>query len=202
MKTYLVSSATAAEICKITDNTNRFVQINFANELQKVCWRFNVDCREIVDACNNEYNRNKIFTPGLGAYGFCLTKDPKFFAKFSYRSGMVRGALLINDWPLKRIAQQINAKYKTVAILGLAFKGLPPTDDTRFAPFGELEKMCRHTKFQTFDPHIASNSASITKALEGAEAVVILTQCKEFYAARDEIKKHNIDIIDPWSVLE
>ena len=191
------SDATVAEVCKLTDNTFRFTKIVFTVELSKVCDTLGIDPNEVVSICNKGYDRNQIMRPGLGAYGLCLQKDPKVFSEYSHPGGMIRGAIGINSYPLDQIAFHV-AKCDHVAVLGLAFKGGSKTDDTRLSPFEYLAKMCRKVKFTTYDPVVKGTHPTINAAIEGAQAVVILTPCEEF---KDVEVGKGVVVFDPWGMM-
>ena len=75
-KVSIVSSPRVAEMCKLVDNLYRTTNIAFANELGMVCEKIGIDANEVASIVNNSYPRTNIFSPGLGADGPCLSKDP------------------------------------------------------------------------------------------------------------------------------
>ncbi|MGP3668153.1 MAG: NAD(P)-binding domain-containing protein [Candidatus Bathyarchaeota archaeon] len=75
--TYLVSKVEIAELCKIVENTYRFVQIAFAEELRILCENFGLSFEEVRKACNTKWNI-EILEARQGIGGECLPKDTKY----------------------------------------------------------------------------------------------------------------------------
>ena len=141
----IVSNPRTAEMCKLVDNLYRANNIAFANELGIVCEKIGIDANEIVSAVNTSYPRTKIFSPGLGADGPCLSKDPIIFkhaaSKHKIQTHVVDGSILQNKFSTLRVANMVkehilrnNLEKINLAIVGLAFKGFPETDDLRGSP--------------------------------------------------------------------
>lgn len=142
-----VSSPLVAELCKLSDNMYRALNIAFANELGELCERIQVDAYEVVQAVNSAYPRTNIFRPGLGAGGPCLSKDPLILRNFA--ESLQVGVPIIESTaetslvPVRRIVREVRAFLDThalasarIALLGLAFKGVPETDDLRGSAAG------------------------------------------------------------------
>ena len=70
-----LSSPSAAEFAKLTDNSYRNTVFAFANELAMAAEDKHLNVQEIIDACNAGYPRNNIPIPGPVS-GYCLGKDP------------------------------------------------------------------------------------------------------------------------------
>jgi len=77
-----VNSPEVAELTKIVENTYRYLQISFAEELKIVCDSKNVDFEELRNACNTKWNIN-ILENQKGIGGHCLPKDTKMFLAFA-----------------------------------------------------------------------------------------------------------------------
>jgi nucleotide sugar dehydrogenase len=86
-----VKSPEVAELTKIVENTYRYLQISFAEELKIVCDSKNVDFEELRKACNTKWNIN-ILENQKGIGGHCLPKDTKMFLSFA--NGGVSKSLL------------------------------------------------------------------------------------------------------------
>jgi nucleotide sugar dehydrogenase len=138
------SSLEAAELVKLSNNTFRDLSFAFANELAMLADKYNIDSREVINAANEGYPRDKIPFPSPGVGGYCLTKDPILFS--CDHLGRREDALLglssreVNRkaslYPLKHIDRFLirnNSKLRdmVVAVIGVAFKGDPETTDTR-----------------------------------------------------------------------
>ena len=137
-----VSSLEAAEIVKLVDNTYRDVQFGFANEVARVCEAFGVNAMEVISSGKLGYQRTNVPLPGLVG-GPCLEKDPHILAQSARGRGVeleiTRSGRMVNErQPQETVnfiaAEMARRKFGAgakVAMLGLAFKGVPATDDLR-----------------------------------------------------------------------
>lgn len=71
----VVTDARTAEMCKLTENSSRDVQIAFANELSIICDKFGIDVWELISLANR-HPRVNILRPGAGVGGHCIAVDP------------------------------------------------------------------------------------------------------------------------------
>ena len=162
-----VSSPEVAELCKLIDNTYRVMNISFANEIGDICQKFGVDPHEVREVVNNAYDRTNLFQSGLGADGPCLSKDPQILQYYANERDVttrVLDALITkgNESTMRvaRIASRFLIEHKVrrpkVAMMGLAFKGTPETDDTRDSPAAKiqsaLQKTVGNVEFKYYDP--------------------------------------------------
>ena len=86
----VVTSARAAEMAKLTENSFRDVNIAFANELSLICDRLNIDVWELIELANR-HPRVSILSPGPGVGGHCIAVDPWFIvASAPDESRMIR----------------------------------------------------------------------------------------------------------------
>lgn len=142
----VVTDARTAEMCKLTENSSRDVQIAFANELSMICDRLGIDVWELIRLANR-HPRVNILQPGAGVGGHCIAVDPWFIvASAPQDAQLIRAARLRNDskpgWVLDKgkaalfdalaAAPGRSLSDMTVACLGLAFK--PNIDDLRESP--------------------------------------------------------------------
>lgn len=137
VKPVQLSSPEAAEMAKIACNAQRDLQFAFANELALLCENFNIDANEVVEAANHDYPRARISKPGPVG-GPCLGKDIYILAQ-SMEKGQEAPQLMLaarhkNEYVLDHALSQIASiakPVKKISLLGLAFKGSPPTGDIR-----------------------------------------------------------------------
>ena len=66
-----------AEMCKLTENSSRDVQIAFANELSLICDKAGINVWELISLAN-KHPRVNILQPGCGVGGHCIAVDPYF----------------------------------------------------------------------------------------------------------------------------
>lgn len=124
-----------AEMCKLTENTYRDINIAFANELSKVCDRLGIDVFQLIELANC-HPRVNVHTPGVGVGGHCIAVDPWFIhEKFEDITPLICQARTVNDTKPDWVAQRIScdvAPGAKVAVLGMSFKA--NIDDIRESP--------------------------------------------------------------------
>ena len=136
------TNARTAEMCKLTENASRDVQIAFANELSLICDKAEINVWELIKLAN-KHPRVNILQPGSGVGGHCIAVDPYFITShFPLESKIIGTAREINNykalWCVEKIQNEIskfeiqNRKKPIIAICGLAFK--PNIDDLRESP--------------------------------------------------------------------
>ena len=124
-----------AEMCKLTENTFRDVNIAYANELSVICDKMGIDVFELIKLANC-HPRVNILTPGVGVGGHCIAVDPWFIhEKFEDITPLIYEARTVNDgkpeWVAGRIGRDVKPGAK-IAVLGMSFKA--NIDDTRESP--------------------------------------------------------------------
>lgn len=138
-----VSSLETAEIIKLVDNTFRDVQFGFANEVARICDAYGVNAMEVIPGGKLGYPRTNVALPGLVG-GPCLEKDPHILAQSLRDVGVeldvTTAARRVNERQPSETVDFILAEHgrrsatpPRVAVLGIAFKGVPATDDLRGA---------------------------------------------------------------------
>lgn len=136
------TNARTAEMCKLTENSSRDVQIAFANELSLICDKAGIDVWELIHLAN-KHPRVNILQPGSGVGGHCIAVDPYFItSEFPMESQIIGKAREINNykafWCAEKVRHAIrdfavkHGKAPSVALMGLAFK--PNIDDLRESP--------------------------------------------------------------------
>ena len=130
-----VSSARAAELTKLLENTYRSVNIALINELAQLAHAFDVDIWEVVDAAATKPFGFQAFYPGPGVGGHCIPLDPQFLA---WRARELRAPtrfidlaedvnIHMPDYVVSRVVEQLNgngrsAKGARVLGVGVAYK--------------------------------------------------------------------------------
>ena len=142
----ITANARTAEMCKLTENSFRDVNIAFANELSMICDKLDIDVWELI-ALANRHPRVNILQPGPGVGGHCIAVDPWFIvSKTPDEAKLIRTAREVNEskpeWVIAKVNEKVieflrdnpekNIKDVTVACYGLAFK--PDIDDLRESP--------------------------------------------------------------------
>lgn len=144
----LVTNARTAEMCKLTENSFRDVNIAFANELSLICDKLDIDVWELIRLANR-HPRVNILQPGAGVGGHCIAVDPWFIVdKTPEQARLIRVAREVNDgkphWVVDKVGAAVDAWRRDrggdaqprVVCFGLAFK--PDIDDLRESPALEI----------------------------------------------------------------
>lgn len=129
-----------AEMCKLTENTFRDVNIAYANELSVICDKMGIDVFELIRLANC-HPRVNILTPGVGVGGHCIAVDPWFiYEQFPAEAKVILAARERNENKPRFVADKVVASLgkvtDTVGVLGLSYK--PDVDDLRESPSIEL----------------------------------------------------------------
>ena len=174
---FLVSSAEAAEMAKLLENTFRMINIGMVNELAIMCERMGVDVWEVIDAAASKPFGFMKFTPGPGLGGHCIPIDPLYLSwkmkAYQYTARFIELASDINTnmprYVVTRILDAMNERGQILKgsrclVLGAAYK--PDIDDIRESPaldvIGLLQKKGATVEYH--DPYIPT-----LKTHEGAE---------------------------------
>lgn len=216
------TNARTAELCKLTENSFRDVNIAFANELSLICADQNINVWELI-ALANRHPRVNILQPGPGVGGHCIAVDPWFIvAQNPQQARLIRTAREVNDakphWVLdqvkKCVADSLTVSNKraselTVACFGLAFK--PNIDDLRESPAMAVTQLIAEWHTGTtlvVEPNISQTPAklahlatlvSIEQALTHADVLVMLVDHREFRAIASDTL-HQQAIVDTKGV--
>lgn len=137
-----VRNAETAELIKLINNTQRDLMFGFANEVASICDAIGVSAHEVIAGGNVGYPRAQMPLPGPVG-GPCLEKDPYILAEGLEAYGFVPAIAMAgrrwNETLPQRSVEDIADAYarlggstpKRIALLGVAFKGRPATDDLR-----------------------------------------------------------------------
>ncbi len=139
-----VTNARTAELCKLSENSFRDVNIAFANELSVISAKLGVDVYELI-ALTNRHPRVNILQPGTGVGGHCIAVDPWFIVDSAPEEArIIRTAREVNDakphWVVAQVAKLTKEVEKPIiACFGLAYK--PDVDDLRESPSVDAVKI-------------------------------------------------------------
>jgi UDPglucose 6-dehydrogenase len=211
---FIAMDVRSAEMTKYAANAMLATKISFMNEIANICEKVGADANQVRIGIGSDARIGYSFIyPGAGYGGSCFPKDVKALKKiaeeYNYKAKIITSVEEVNDAQKLVIAQKIIKRFgedltgKTFGIWGLAFK--PGTDDMREAPaiyiIKELVK--RGAKVQAYDPKAmeeaqecylkgVKNITYVTTkydALKNADAMVLLTEWKEFRSPDfDEVK--------------
>ncbi len=193
-----VTDDITAEMCKLTENTYRDINIAFANELSMICDKMDIDVFELIELANC-HPRVNILTPGAGVGGHCIAVDPWFIhEKFEDSTPLILAARLENDkkphYICEKVAELCDSG-ATIAVLGMAYK--PNVDDLRESPSVEI---CKHLKELGFnviccEPNAKADeingfkNLSLELAIEACDLSIITLAHDEFKEDKKLIAK-------------
>lgn len=185
-----------AEMCKLTENASRDVQIAFANELSLICDKAGINVWELIELANR-HPRVNILQPSCGVGGHCIAVDPYFITSaFPAESKLISRARDVNNnkpvWCVEKVRRAIfdfqftHRREPRVALMGLAFK--PNIDDLRESPASAIAakvlQNCSNADIMVVEPNIRRhnffNLTSYREAYEKADIVVFLVNHREF----------------------
>ena len=218
----IVTNAATAEMCKLTENSFRDVNIAFANELSLICDEQGINVWELIRLANR-HPRVNILQPGPGVGGHCIAVDPWFIVSSAPDAArIIRTAREVNDnkpqWVVDKaraeIAKQLKEKGATpikIAALGLSFK--PDIDDLRESPAMQIVEdlaniagvavMCVEPNIQKLPMSLEGKVSlvALDNALECADLVVLLVDHKEFKII-DKSRLTGLHLIDTRGVWD
>ncbi|OAT15393.1 UDP-glucose dehydrogenase [Buttiauxella noackiae ATCC 51607] len=201
----VVTNSRTAEMCKLTENSFRDVNIAFANELSLICAAQEINVWELIRLANR-HPRVNILQPGPGVGGHCIAVDPWFIvAQNPEQAQLIRTAREVNDGKPHWVVNQVKAAVAdclaetgkrsseiTIACFGLAFK--PNIDDLRESPAMEITQLLSSWHSGTtlaVEPNIHElpkklsghcELATTEEALEQADVLVMLVDHQSFKA--------------------
>lgn len=223
----------SAELTKYAANAMLATKISFINEMANLAEQLGADIEDVRRGLGSDPRIGYHFIyPGVGYGGSCFPKDVKALIHTAQSIGFTPDLLLAvesrNDAQRQLLARRIIAHYggslrgKTIAVWGLAFK--PETDDMREAPSRYLLQSlwAAGAQVRAHDPAAMDEARRIfgerddlvlcgspTEALEGADALAIVTEWKIFrvpdfaqmaHALRDRMVFDGRNLYDPETI--
>jgi UDP-N-acetyl-D-glucosamine dehydrogenase len=211
-----VSSAEAAEMTKLLENTFRMINLGLVNEMAMMCDKLNIDVWEVIEAAATKPFGFMKFTPGPGIGGHCIPIDPLYLSwklrALKYTARFIELASEINTgmprYVVGKIQDALNEHQKPlkgsrVLVVGAAYK--PDIDDLRESPaldvIGLLEQkgaiVAYHdpyvTRFKEEDTFLES-VPDLMAAVREADCVAIITNHSQYdYPAILEAAKLVVD---------
>jgi len=192
----------SAEMVKLASNAFLATKISFINEIANVCEETGADVTEVARGMGlDDRIGPKFLQAGIGFGGSCFPKDVSALKQLAGNSGyhfqLLNAVIEVNELQKRRVMGKLQKHLgslvgRTVTLLGLAFK--PDTDDMREASSLVLAARLQAdgANVRAYDPvaepqaHMlmpgAAFADSAVEATRGADAVVLVTEWKEFRA--------------------
>ncbi len=206
----------SAELTKYAANAMLATKISFMNELSNLAELLGADIEKVRNGIGSDSRIGYSFIyPGCGYGGSCFPKDVKALERTAkqvgYNAELLSAVENVNGRQKQVLINKINKHYsgnikgKTFALWGLAFK--PKTDDMREAPSRVLiEALIKAgAKVQAFDPEAMEETAriygdkeglslvdSVDQTLENADALVVVTEWKNFWSPDFDMLKEKL----------
>ncbi|PGO79347.1 UDP-N-acetyl-D-glucosamine dehydrogenase [Bacillus cereus] len=199
---HIVSNVRVAEMCKIFENSFRWINMAFVNEIACLCKTLDIDVWEMIDASATKPYGFMRFTPGMGVGGHCIPVDPYYLTyrakKYGEHTKMINLAGELNE-KMKKVTYDriidLLLKHKKlpalshIVVLGISYK--ENLDDIRESPvLPVLEKlMCTVQNVHIMDPYVKTcqlngETESVfvydCSVIEKADIVVIATPHDSF----------------------
>ena len=158
----MVTNTETAELIKLTDNMQRDVSFAISNEVAKAANRFPIKASEVISAGKIGYTRTNLFSPGPVG-GPCLEKDSYLLAEsIGWSESLALSARAVNESIVSESLDFIisflklkNILNPNICLLGLAFKGIPETNDLRGSVsieiFKELKNRLKTARLSAYD---------------------------------------------------
>lgn len=202
-----VSDVETAEMVKLIDNANRDIMFAYANEVARGCDAIGISAAEVIQAGKLGYPRTSLPMPGPVG-GPCLEKDPYILSEGLQELGVIPEITLAARRTNERLPIDVASflgtlsksldgfpKNPVIALMGLAFKGQPVTNDLRGTMarpiLSALKDNFPSSTFRGYDALVTHDEitdlglepcGSIEDAMHGANLVLILNNHPEFTA--------------------
>jgi len=202
------TNARTAEMCKLTENSSRDVQIAFANELSIICSKAGINIWELITLANR-HPRVNILQPGCGVGGHCIAVDPWFIVSdYPEQAQIIKRSRETNDYKADWCANSIletcrefeqnNGKEPIVACMGLAFK--PDIDDLRESPAKYIvSRVISESNVEVLvvepniDTHKSFHLTNYREACQKADIIAWLVPHTPFYGILKDDSKIELD---------
>jgi len=214
---FIHTNLETAEMIKYASNAFLAVKITFINEVANLCEAVGANVMDVAKGMGRDGRIGpKFLHPGPGYGGSCFPKDTKAIADIGRKNDcqmtIIDAVIAANERQKKRMVAKIergmgDVDGKQIAVLGLSFKG--NTDDMRDAPALTIVRalVAKGAKIKAFDPAAMESSKQLLRdlehsitycanefaAIEGADALVILTEWNQF---------RNLDLVEIKRLLK
>ena len=173
-------SPVEAELGKLITNMTRYVNFALANEYHLIGYSYGININRVIDACNKDYPRLDLPTPGPNVGGPCLYKDGWFLNERIPFTDFISVAFRVNESMPMHIIDTFR-KYPDVhkvAVLGATFKA--NSDDIRNSLSFKLTRLLSREGFEyrLVEPNLSGYDA--LESISDCDAVVLMTPHKEF----------------------
>lgn len=205
-----IDSYDVVEMVKLVENSYRYVNIAYVNELALLCQSLGINPYRVIELASR-HPRVHLLNPGIGVGGHCLSVDSQFLVQISNENTkMIQVSNSINDRLPEMIAKKILdllrlIKSPKVALWGIAYK--ENSNDTRNSPAYKVYQQLLNSSLEVeiFDPIVYEDDFNTAiETLENADLLVILVKHDYFlnldYSSLTHYMKKRV-IFDACNVL-
>jgi UDP-N-acetyl-D-glucosamine dehydrogenase len=185
----LAPNPEVAEMAKLVENSFRYVNIAFVNELAQIAKEFEISINDVLDAAATKPYGYMRFNPGAGVGGHCIPIDPIYLSSESEKIGIKstlidrsdRINLTMPSYVISRVlkdnSQDISGK--KVLVVGVSYK--PDIADIRETPAVEILRLLQeYGAISTWhDPLVPIFNGQISSIIESQDIAIILNLHKE-----------------------
>ncbi len=202
---FIIMDIASAEMTKYAANSMLATKISFINEIANICERVGADVNKVRKGIGSDKRIGYSFIyPGCGYGGSCFPKDVSALIRtageYGYETQLLKSVEQVNDAQKQVLVTKVKQRFgedlsgRVIAVWGLAFK--PDTDDMReSAAITIIQKLTElGASVQAYDPKAIEEAKqcylkgndhvvyceSKYDALKGADALVLITEWKEF----------------------
>jgi UDP-N-acetyl-D-mannosaminuronic acid dehydrogenase len=199
-----------AEFGKLMTNMYRYVNFALANEFYILGRQYDIDIHTVIAACNYNYPRMQLASPGPNVGGPCLFKDGRFLTSKIQFNDLISNAFSINEGMPRVVldlaleeAKKEGVKLEKIGILGMTFKA--ECDDTRNSLSYKLKKLIKLEGMVPicYDAFMESMSEHSLEDIMECDAVILMTP--HSYSTRYDDPRYLKDgaiVVDVWKLLE
>ena len=202
------STIKAAELSKILENTQRFINIALMNQISTLCNKMKIDTKEVIDIASTKWNFYKFYPGYVG--GHCVAVDPLYLTfkqkKLGLSSKFIDAAEKVNSTKHFEVTKEIKKKFKSLKnlkllLLGITFKENCP--DLRNSGSLNLIKSLNKLKISPYihDPYLKKKDLNNIKKLkfkylskinQGDYDCIILSVAHNYYKKLNITKIKNL----------
>lgn len=197
----IVVKPVEAELAKLMTNTWRYINFAISNQFYTIANASGYDFYNIYNAMTTDYPRLKTFAKAGLAAGPCLFKDTMQLSAFSGNNFFLgHAAMLVNEglpgFIVDAMKQKYDLPHKTVAILGMAFKG--NNDDPRESLSYKLKKQLEVEADTVLchDPYVQDPRLVLLDEVKKKADIVVLAAPHSDY--QDEAWDGKV-VVDMWN---
>lgn len=212
-----MDSLKEAEAVKIVENSFRDINIAFVNELAMSFDKLGINVKNVIDGAATKPFAFMAHYPGIGVGGHCIPVDPYYLIEYARNNGFEHKFLSLarninESMPVYAVAQLEEALIQKttrtldgakVVVLGLSYKSNVADDreSPAYVVIDALKK--RGALVTTYDPYILDKSdvKNLDSALQGKDAVVLVTSHKEFLEMKTSQLKNVAVLLDGRNTL-